>query len=299
MPLELNYHHLYYFWVCVRAGSLTAAAKELHLSQSALSLQLKSLEASTGRRLLDRSRTGVSPTADGMLVFERCERIFPEGEALTRDLRAESTAAARFRVGAASGLGRSFLLGVLERIDRVGSLLPTVLVAPGPELAAALQRRQLDIALFAGDPSSTLGPLFRCRPIARDSLRFVAAPKVARGLGPFPRRGREYPMLLRPAYHPLREKVRLWMEDRGLSMLPVAETSDVDLLRALAVQGRGIAVLGLASVKDDLDSGRLVRIAGSPVDLTYEVWAAATLRPAADEAPRKAVDAVFTMPGKD
>ena len=83
MPLDLNYHHLYYFWVCVRAGSLTAASRELHLSQSALSLQLKSLERALGRRLLDRSRSGVLPTADGRLVFERCERIFPEGESLS------------------------------------------------------------------------------------------------------------------------------------------------------------------------------------------------------------------------
>ena len=51
MPLDLNYHHLYYFWSCARIGSLTAAGRELHLSQSALSVQLKSLERSLGRRL--------------------------------------------------------------------------------------------------------------------------------------------------------------------------------------------------------------------------------------------------------
>jgi LysR family transcriptional activator of nhaA len=295
MPLDLNYHHLYYFWVCVRAGSLTAASKELHLSQSALSLQLKSLEGAMGRRLLDRSRTGVTPTQDGLVVFERCERIFPEGEALTRELRSGKRAASRFRVGVAAGLGRTFVLKLFDRLDGIQNMLPTLLVSPGTELITALQRRQLDAALFSGDPSSILGPLFRCRPIASDTLRFVASPKLVRALGPFPRRGREYPMLLRPAYHPLREKVRLWMESRGLSMLTVAETYDVDLLRALAVQGRGIAVLGTASIKEETDSGRLIRVPGSPVDLGYEVWAATTLRPPTDEAPRKAVDAIMTM----
>lgn len=295
MPLDINYHHLYYFWICVRAGSLTAAARELHLSQSALSLQLKSLERALGRRLLDRARTGVTPTPDGLVVFERCERIFPEGEALSRELRTSARSTARFRIGAAAGLGREFVLRLLDRIEGIPHLLPTVLVAPSPELTVALQRRQLDVAVFATDPSSSLGALFRARPVATDSLRFVASPKLARALGPFPRRGREYPMLLRPAQHPLREKVRMWMESRGLSMIPVAETSDVDLLRALAAQGRGIAALGAESVKEDFDAGRLVRVPGSPLDLDYEAWAATAVRPPADEAPRKAVELIMSM----
>ncbi|MBI3565127.1 MAG: LysR family transcriptional regulator [Elusimicrobia bacterium] len=298
MPLDINYHHLYYFWICVRAGSLTAASRELHLSQSALSLQLKSLERAMGRRLLDRTRTGVTPTPDGLVVFERCERIFPEGEALSRELRTGARSIARFRIGAAAGLGREFVLRLFARIEGVPHLLPTVLVAPSPELTTALQRRQLDVAVFATDPSSSLGALFRARPIATDSLRFVASPKLVRTLGPFPRRGREYPMLLRPAQHPLREKIRIWMDSRGLSMIPVAETSDVDLLRVLAAQGRGIAALGAESVKDDLDSGRLVRVPGAPTDLNYDVWAAAAVRPPADESPRLAVERIMSMGGE-
>ena len=295
MPLDINYHHLYYFWVCVRAGSLTAAARELHLSQSALSLQLKSLERSVGRRLLDRTRTGVTPTPDGLLVFERCERIFPEGEALSRDMRSGARSVSRFRIGAAAGLGREFVLRLLARIEGVEHILPTVFVAPGADLTVALQRRQLDVAVYAGDPSAALGAMFRCRPIASDSLRMVASPKLIRQLGPFPRRGREYPMLLRPSNHPLREMIRVWMEGRGLAMLPVAETSDVDLLRALAIQGRGIAALGAESVKEDVDAGRLVRVPGSPTDLTYEAWAAAAVRPPADEGPRQALDLILSM----
>lgn len=295
MPLDLNYHHLYYFWISVRCGSLTAAARELHLSQSALSLQLKSLEGAMGRRLLERTRTGVLPTADGLLVFERCERIFPEGEALSRDLRSGAKAPARFRVGAAAGLGREFVLRLLSRVEDVEHVLPTVLVAPGGELIQALLHRRVDVAAFVGDPSAQLGASFRCRPIASETLRFVASPALSRSLGPFPRRGREYPLLLRPAHHPLREKVRIWMEKRGAGMLPVAETSDVDLLRELAIRGRGIAVLSAGLVEKDLASGRLVRIPGSPTDLGYQVWAATTLRPPVDEGARKAVELVLGM----
>ncbi|HEX4046561.1 MAG TPA: LysR family transcriptional regulator [Elusimicrobiota bacterium] len=294
MPLDLNYHHLYYFWVCVRAGSLTAASRELHLSQSALSLQLKSLERSVGRRLLDRSRSGVLPTADGRLVFERCERIFPEGEALSAALRSgEKRAPVEFRIGVASGLGREVVLAVLDRISGIQRLTPRVVVSPGAAIQEGLIRRRHDAGIFSGDVSAEIGPAFRTRRLDALPLRFVATPALAASLGPFPRRGREYPMLLRPSDHPIRVKVEAWLSERGARSQTVAETADVDLLRALALQGRGIAVVHSAVVKEDLAAGRLVRLAGSPLDLMHEIWFAAPVRPAADEPIRAALAAIL------
>ena len=43
---RLNYHHLYYFWRVAKSPSLTEAAEVLHISQSALSAQIKQLEQS-------------------------------------------------------------------------------------------------------------------------------------------------------------------------------------------------------------------------------------------------------------
>lgn len=296
MPLDLNYHHLYYFWVCVRSGSLTAAARELHLSQSALSLQLKSLETSVGRRLLERSRSGVVPTVDGRVVFERCERIFPEGEALARVLRSrERKDAVPFRIGVASGLGREVVLAVLERLRAVKRLTPLVHMAPGADVLQRLQRRQVDAALFSGDYSSSLGGAFRCRRLDALPMKFVAAPSLASRLSPFPRRGREYPMILRPTEHPVRIQVESWMLERGIRALPVAETADADLMRALALQGRGIAVLPAEVVREDLAGGRLEKVPGSPGHLLHEIWGAAPVRLPAEEETREAVGVIMGM----
>ena len=275
MPLDLNYHHLYYFWVCVRAGSLTAASRELHLSQSALSLQLKSLERALGRRLLDRSRTGVLPTAEGRLVFERCERIFPEGESLSALLRSgDRRVAIDFRIGMAGGLGRELVFEALDLIVPIARLKPSVVVSPGEDILAGLQRRRFDVAFFSGDVVAQLGQAFRTRRLDAMPVVFVASPKLARAMGPFPRRGRDYPMLLRPPTHPVRQKSDSWMAERGIRAQIVAETADVDLMRALALQGRGIAVLRASAIREDLAAKRLVRLAGGPVDIVHEVWAA-------------------------
>jgi LysR family transcriptional activator of nhaA len=296
MPLDLNYHHLYYFWVCVRAGSLTAASRELHLSQSALSLQLKSLERAVGRRLLDRSRSGVLPTAEGRLVFERCERIFPEGESLAALLRSgERNVPVDFRVGVAGGLGREVIFEMLDLIAPIARLKPSVVVSPGEEILAGLARRRLDVGFFSGDVAAQLGSSFRTRRLDAMPVVFVASPGLLRAMGPFPRRGREYPMLLRPAAHPVRQKVDAWLADRGIRAQTVAETADVDLMRALALRGRGIAVLRQSVVRDDIKARRLVRLSGSPTDIMHEVWVAVPVHPPADQEARDAVKAILAM----
>lgn len=295
MPLDLNYHHLYYFWACVRSGSLTAAAQELHLSQSALSLQLKSLERALGRRLLLRSRTGVVPTPEGREVFEYCERIFPEGESLTRFLRSDSPRAPiQYRIGVGAGLGRDVVLALLDRIYVVPRLIPTLHVEAGDRVLDRLSRYQLDVALFSGDHSAELGLGYRTRLLDAVPLRFVATPELAKRLGTMAS-GREYPMLFRPVGHPIRIKVEQWMREHGMKSLPVAESSDAELLRLLALQGRGVATVHLPIVRADLASGRLVRVAGSPAELMNEIWAACPVRPPVDHEPRRATELIMGM----
>ena len=296
MPLDLNYHHLYYFWVCVRSGSLTAASRELHLSQSALSLQLKSLERALGRRLLERSRAGVVPTADGRVVFERCERIFPEGESLAALLRSgERSAPVDFRAGFAGGIGREVTFEFLDVIAPIARLKPSVVVSPGEEILTGLARRRLDAGFFSGDVSAQLGASFRTVRIDATPVWFVAAPELIRAMGPFPRRGKEYPMLLRPAAHPVRRKVDAWLAERGIRSQTVAETADVDLMRELALRGRGIAVLRASVVRDDVAAKRLARLPGAPTDIMHEVWAAVPIHPPADPEAREAVKLILSM----
>ena len=85
--IPLNYHHMFYFWTAVKRGSITQASRDLYLTQPALSQQLKQLERSLKRELFTRGRGGIVLTKPGRIVFEHCERIFTEGEALSRSLR--------------------------------------------------------------------------------------------------------------------------------------------------------------------------------------------------------------------
>ena len=64
MP-ALNFHHLRYFWAVAKEGNLTRAARQLHVSQSALSAQIKQLETDLGQPLFQRTGRTLTLTEAG------------------------------------------------------------------------------------------------------------------------------------------------------------------------------------------------------------------------------------------
>ena len=83
---KLNYHHLRYFHAIVREGTLTRAAESLHVSQSALSIQLKKLEDCLECALFDRQHKTLSLTEEGKMVLDYAETIFRTGDEMLATL---------------------------------------------------------------------------------------------------------------------------------------------------------------------------------------------------------------------
>ena len=292
MSVELNYHHLFYFWTCARAGRVTAAARELDLSQSALSLQLQRLEADLGRKLFERTREGVELTTDGRMVFEHCERIFANGAALSAELRGGAAAGTVVRLGVASALGREVALSFVDRLASVKGAETTVFVGTRDDIRERMARRRLDFAVVGGDLSVQLGGSFRAVRVGLVPVVFVAAPELARTLRGFPRLGEPVPMLLRTREHALRRDVEGWLARRGARPRVVAESEDADLLRELARRGRGVAALAVEAARRDLKDGSLVRVGPASTGLHHEVWLVAPAREPLDPVLRAAFAAL-------
>ncbi len=67
-------------------GSFTLAAKEIFLTQSAVSHSIRALEEQLSCKLLDRSRRKVRLTSEGSLFFQRCRRVMQELDDARREL---------------------------------------------------------------------------------------------------------------------------------------------------------------------------------------------------------------------
>jgi len=78
----LNYHHLHYFWVVAREGSVTKACDILHLSQPTISGQIRELEKAMKAPLFTKSGRGLALTETGQAVFRYADDIFALGREL-------------------------------------------------------------------------------------------------------------------------------------------------------------------------------------------------------------------------
>src|SRR5688572_23770223 len=71
----MELRHVWYFCATLEAGSFVAAASKLRVAQPALSRQIQDLERELGVKLFDRERTGVRPTAAGIIFAGEARRL--------------------------------------------------------------------------------------------------------------------------------------------------------------------------------------------------------------------------------
>lgn len=113
IPVDL----LQTFAAIAEAGSFSGAARQLGLRQSTVSMQIRKLEASTGRRYIDRTTHGLALTPDGELLLEHARGILESHHRLARQLAAEPLRG-RLRLGASEDFVLSALPDVLAAFAR-------------------------------------------------------------------------------------------------------------------------------------------------------------------------------------
>lgn len=290
--IPLNYHHLYYFWVTAKKGGMTQAKEELLLSQPTLSLQIKQLEKALGKTLLHRGRDGVSLTADGRIAFEFCERIFTQGQALVAALRhGPAGLPPVLRLGAGESISREIVLRLLGRIAELApKARSTILSAPAGVLRESLARRAIDLAVSESDFSPALGRNFRGRLAGEIPILLVCSPRLKAAL----KGARELPMLLRTPENPLRKEVESHLLRRGLRAAVAAETDDPDLIRILALKGKGVAALNALAIRKDLADKRLVPLDKTPSGIKEYVWLIAAVPPGPEAGLQTLLDGLMT-----
>ena len=145
---RLNYHHLYYFWRVATLGNLTEAARQLHVSQSALSAQIRTLEESMNTPLFARQGRRLVLTDAGQRVLTYAGDIFSRGEELEALIKRGITPEVQqLRIGVLSTMSRNFIEGfitpLIERRDVRFSLHARGLA----NLLNGLRNHQLDVIL--------------------------------------------------------------------------------------------------------------------------------------------------------
>ncbi|MGV9797051.1 LysR substrate-binding domain-containing protein [Mycobacterium sp. NPDC003449] len=147
---DATLRQLEYFITAVEAGSVTAAAQRLHLSQSALSMALGELERALGVQVLVRHRRGVRPTRIGEQVLVDARRLLVDLEDLQTSAReSQHGLTGRLMVGCYSTLSPVLLPPVLsEYVVRFPGVDLTFTEGPHDALIDSLRNGTLDLALL-------------------------------------------------------------------------------------------------------------------------------------------------------
>jgi LysR family transcriptional activator of nhaA len=279
-PGRINLKHLHYFHEVAREGSLTGAARRLHLAPQTLSSQVRELERALGRTLLERTGRRLVLTPDGELARDYAESIFALGTELRRVMagRAEPRRLA-LRVGVTDSVPKLLTAHVLAPLlerhrDRIELDCVEGAVTG---LLGRLAAHQLDAVLADQPVPPHLARSMRGRLILKSGLSFVAAPRIRKALrGVFPACLDGAPFIAGSADSPLGIAINGWLAERGLAPHVVARCDDSALIKVFAQRGAGIACVPTA-IESSVETQFGLRVVGRVPDLGVPLY---LIRPA-------------------
>lgn len=272
MP-TLNYHHLRLFHCIAHEGSLTRAAETLHLSQSGLSVQLQKLEQQLGHTLFERRGKKLILTEAGRIALDYADTVFETGSELVKVLQGRPGAARQIlRVGALTTLSRNFQLAFLRPI--IGRPDVELVVRSGTmrELLAQLEMHSLDVVLATTAVRRDAGTDLHSHLIAEQPVSLVGRPGLPPACVDFPEILRSVPVTLPGLDSEIRVALDRVLSLAGISLTIQAEVDDMAMLRLLAREGDGLAVVPPIVVQDELDAGLLIEHCRIP-DVTERFYA--------------------------
>ncbi|HEX8253999.1 MAG TPA: transcriptional activator NhaR [Thermoanaerobaculia bacterium] len=275
----LNYHHLLYFWVVAREGSIAKATKKLNLTQPTISTQLRQLEDSLGEKLFAKSGRGLVLTEAGKIALRYADEIFALGRELRDTLRDRPTGRpVRVTIGIADVVPKLLAYRVLRPAFAAAAEIEMVCREASPEtLIALLGQHEVDLVISdapaSGTPLRTYSQL-----LGESGTTFFAAPALANSAKKhFPKSLHGAPLLMPGEGTQLRRALELWLDSTGIVPKRVGEFDDLALMSAFGRAGAGIFPAPSA-IEDELESQFNVRVVGRLPDVRQRFYAVSAER---------------------
>lgn len=275
-------------------GSLSAAAREVGVSQQAVSARIASLEAQTGVQLVIRSAHGSQLTASGLVAAQWAGRLLQVAHEVDAGLASlRETSRGRVKVSASLTVAEQLLPGWLVSLQaaarrRGQPAAEVVLTATNSDhVLAQVRSREADLGFVEG-PRVPHG--LRSRVVAHDELVLVVRPDHRWARRPEAVTARELnatPLVTRESGSGTRDFLATALREHlgpgHPPARPALELSTATAIRAAVLAGSAPAVLSRLAVADDIASGRLQVISVQDVDLRRSlraVWLGGRTPPA-------------------
>ena len=239
----LNYHHLFYFWMTVKTGTVAAAAESLHLARPTVAAQIKDLEKSVGRKLFEKQGRGLVLTEFGKQVHQYADEIFAIGHELREFIKTGH-----------QGNRKRFVIGLPDVVPKIVAfelLKPALHMDNRPRticyegkldrLLADLALHKLDLVISDSPAPPTLEFKVFNHKLGECGMTMLATPALAKKYrAGFPHSLTDAPCLMPTDHTAVRRSLDIWMDENDIFPDIIAEFEDSALLKVFGQAGEGI-----------------------------------------------------------
>ncbi len=247
---EINFHQLLIFYFVAKLGSFSSAAETLHISQPAVSTQVKLLERHYDQPLFTRRRRAIRLTKTGEIVFDYARRIFALSEEMEKVLQdLEGLASGRLVIGASTTIGEYCLPETMVRFkDRYPGVALELRISNTRQIADEVLRHELDIGFVGGKIDS---PNLVVEAFAEDEIILIASPKhrLARKKNIRSEELREEAFITREKGSATRVAAEGRLKELGIEPKVKMELGSNESVKRAVLAGGGLGMLSRSSIE--------------------------------------------------
>jgi LysR family transcriptional activator of nhaA len=272
----VNFKHLRYFAEIARRGSITAAARALHVAPQTVSSQLLELEEGMGQALFERIGRGLRLTSAGEIALDYANAIFALGDELAAVLRgAARPRSVQLRVGVTDSVPKLLSVRLLQPVIDAhrNNLELNCREGRFVELLAQVAAGELDVVLADTAVPANLARSLQSRTLAESGASFVAARPLANSLARrFPASLHDAPYVVGSAPDSLHSQaVDAWFARHSLRPRIVGHVDDSALLTGFAQSGLGVITVP-TSVEQEVLKHHGLGLVGRADDIRQSVF---------------------------
>lgn len=256
--MDINFELYKIFYYAANTGSFSEAARQLFISQSAVSQAISGLEEKTGNTLFVRSTRRVKLTDEGRMLFSHIEQAYNfirAAEGKLQEMKALDLG--EIRTGVGDTVCRYLLLPYLKQfIAFYPKIKIRVVNRTSPQIIDILKKGRIDLGIVTlpvTDEAVNITDFRDAEDVFVASSRFEELKGRAVPVSELV----VYPLLLLQKYSSTRRNLDSFFENMGFAVTPEIELESIELLVEFARIGLGIAHVMKESAKPLLDSGEL------------------------------------------
>lgn len=262
--MENNLHLYYIFYMVALHKNISGAAKELFISQPAISKAISKLEQNLNTKLFTRSSRGVTLTFEGELLFEQVKNAFLSIKYGEQQLKkASELGVSTLSIGVSTTLCKYVLLPYLKKFIKDNPHIKVSIICQSSlETIDAIQKGTLDIGLV-GIPANQSNLVYT--PIAEIQDTFITTQTYLKNLKI--REGSDKNHLFQNATFMMLNKENIsrkfidgYLSKNQIEISNLIEIDTMDLLIEFAKIDLGIACVIKNFVEEDLQKGTLMEI---------------------------------------